>query len=113
MITTPGFSQKTIGVGGRTFLVNMLKFDNGRFVSINEGGNRLGAMTVSLATGPTPITSSVIPAKSESLFLKLVAERLSSSFKGIGIVTISISKELDSNSAKTLMGEIEELSRVD
>ena len=91
----------------------MLKFDNGRFVSINEGGNKLGALTVSLATGPSPITSSVIPAKSESLFLKLVSERLSSTFKGISIVTISIVNELDPKSAKTLMGEIEELSRID
>ena len=45
-----------------------------------------------------------------SIFLKLIAERLSTTMQGICIVTASVN-ELDSDSVKTLMGEIVELSR--
>jgi len=91
-------------------MVRILKFDNGTFVSVNEGMNKLGPMMISLGTGPAPVTTTVIPAKSESIFLKLIAERISTTMKGICIVTASVN-ELDSDSAKTLMGEIVELSR--
>ncbi len=91
-------------------MVRILKFDNGNFVSVTEGMNKLGPMMISLGTGPTPVTTTVIPAKSESIFLKLIAERLSTTMNGICIVTASVN-ELDSDSVKTLIVEIVELSR--
>ena len=91
-------------------MVRILKFDNGNFVSVTEGMNKLGPMMISLGTGPIPVTTTVIPAKSESIFLKLIAERLSTTMKGICIVTASVN-ELDSDSVKTLIVEIVELSR--
>lgn len=66
-------------------------------------------MVVSLAIGPTPITTTVIPSRTESLFLKLTAERISSRMKGIALVSTYIQKELEPDTAKALMSEIMEM----
>ena len=104
-----GFSQKTIDLAGRRFFLKIIKFENGYFVSVAEGSDKLGSMVVSLATGPTPVTTTVIPSRSESLFLKLTAERISTRMKGIAIVSAFIQKELDPNTAKAIMTEIMEM----
>jgi len=104
-----GFSEKTIDFGGRSFFLQILKFENGCFVSVTEGNSKLGSMVVSLTTGQNPITTTVIPSKSESLFLKLVAERISSRMRGIAIVSTYIQKELEAETAKVLMTEIIEI----
>ncbi len=109
MTTTSGFLEKTADVANRHFLLAVLKFENGNFISISEGPQRLGSLVVSLSTGPTPVTTTVIPARTESLFLKLIAERISASIRGIAIVSVYVQKELDPETAKTLMSEISEM----
>ena len=101
-----GFFQKMVHLENRNFSLNIQKFENGYFVSVTEGSNKIGSMVVSLATGPTPITTTVIPSRTESLFLKLVAERISTRMRGITIVSTFIQKELEPNIAKALMTEI-------
>lgn len=93
----------------RHFLLLVLKFENGNFVSVSEGTEKLGSMVVSLSTGPTPVTTTVIPARTDSLFLKLIAERISTSTKGVAIVSVFTKKELDSETAKTIMSNIIEM----
>jgi len=66
-------------------------------------------MVVSLSVGPTPVTTTVIPAKTNSLFLKLTAERISTSTKGIAIVSAFLEKELHPETAKAIMSELLEL----
>lgn len=112
-MTTPGFSKKTLDVDDRHFIVKILKFENGTFVSISEGREKLGSMVVSLATGPTPVTTTVIPARTESLFLKLTAERISTSQKGIAIVSVFVLHELGGSTAKALMSTIMEMVQND
>ena len=104
-----GFLQKTINLESRTFSLQLIKFDNGYFVSVTEGSNNLGSMVVSLATGPSPVSTTIIPSKSDSLFLKLTAERISTRMKGIAVVSAFIKKELDPDTAKTIMAEIMEM----
>ncbi|MFQ5439825.1 MAG: proteasome assembly chaperone 4 [Nitrosopumilaceae archaeon] len=104
-----GFSEKTVDLESRSFSLRVLKFDNGCFVSITEGSPKLGSMVVSLNTGQNPITTTVIPSKSESLFLKLTAERISTQMRGIAIISANIQKELDPDTAKVLMTEIIEI----
>ena len=94
---------------GRNFSLQIQKFENGFFVSVSEGTSKLGSMVVSLATGPTPVTTTVIPSKSDSLFLKLTAERISTRMRGIAIVSAFFQKELDPDTAKALMTEIMEM----
>ena len=98
-----------VNLESRSFSLQIQKFENGYFVSITEGSNKLGSMVISLATGPTPITTTIIPSRSESLFLKLIAERISTRMKGIALVSTFIQKQLDSNTAKALMSEIMEM----
>ncbi len=89
--------------------MEVLKFENGNFVSVSEGSERLGSMVVSLSTGPTPVTTTVIPARTESIFLKLTAESISTSTRGIAIVSTYVQRELEPETAKTLMTAIMEL----
>ena len=109
MISPNGFSQKTINLESRSFSLQIIKFENGYFVSVTEGTNKLGSMVVSLATGPTPVTTTIIPSKSEGLFLRLIAERISTRMRGIAVVSAFIQKELEPTSAKAIMTEIMEL----
>jgi hypothetical protein len=104
-----GFSEKTVNLGSRNFSLQILKFENGCFVSVTEGSSKLGSMVVSLTTGQNPITTTVIPSKSESLFLKLIAERISTRMNGIAVVSTFVQKELDPDTAKVLMTEIIEI----
>ena len=50
-------------------MVQVLRFDNGSFVSITEGQEKIGGMLASIATEPVPSTTTIIPPKSESIFL--------------------------------------------
>ncbi len=84
-------------------------FDNGSFVSITEGQEKIGGLIASIGTGSVPITNSIIPAKSESLFLKLISEQLSSIIPGINLVSAFIPKELENKTAKTLIAKIKEI----
>ncbi len=98
-----------VNLESRTFSLQIQKFENGYFISVSEGSNKLGSMVVSLATGPTPITTTIIPSRSESLFLKLVSERISTRMRGIALVSVFIQKPLESNTAKRLMSNIMEM----
>ena len=101
-----GFFQKTVCLESRNFSLQIQKFENGYFVSVTEGSNKIGSMVVSLATGPTPITTTIIPSRTESIFLKLIAERISTRMRGVALVSTFIQKELETSTAKGLMTEI-------
>ena len=66
-------------------------------------------MVVSLSTGQMPVTTTIIPSRNESLFLKLVAEQISTRIRGIVLVSTFIQKELEPSTAKALMSEIIEI----
>jgi hypothetical protein len=90
----------------RKFDVNILKYDNGFFISISEGSKRLGAMMISIGTGSTANTSTITPAKYDALFLKLVSQRIASEVRGLCIVSLLTQKELGSNAGKVLIEKI-------
>ncbi len=56
-----GYNTKTIAYENRTFLVNMLNFENGIIVSITENSQKIGPMLISINSGPVPSTSIIIP----------------------------------------------------
>jgi len=103
------FSKTVIDVDDRSFAIQVLLFDNGSFVSITEGQEKIGGLTASIGTNTIPITTSIIPAKSESLFLKLMSEQLSSIITGINIVSAFIPKELENKTAKILIAKTREI----
>jgi len=93
----------------RIFSLKIQKFENGYFVSVSENNDKIGSMTISMATGPTPTTTTIIPSRSESLFLRLISERISTRMKGIALVSTYVQKELEPTTAKALMSEIMEM----
>ncbi len=90
-------------------MVQIVPFDNGNFISITEGKEKIGAMVVSIGSGPRTSTATVIPSKSESLFLKMVSERIASISNGICVVSLNTQKELGLEAMKVLMNEIVEI----
>jgi hypothetical protein len=104
-----GYKKKTVKVDNREFLVQVVPFDNGNFISITEGKEKIGAMVVSIGSGTRTSTATVIPSKSESLFLKMVSERIASISNGICVVSLNTQKELGLETMKTLMNEIMEI----
>ena len=103
-----GYKKKTVQVDDRAFLVQVVPFDNGNFISLTEGKEKIGAMVVSISPGHNASTVTVIPSKSNSLFLKMVSERVASATNGICIVSINIQKELELEAMKVIMNEIME-----
>ena len=93
----------------RDFLVQVLPYDNGNFISINEGKERIGTLVVSISSGGRASTAAVIPSKSETIFLKMVSERVASTINGICIFSLNIEKDLDLDSMKVLMNELMEI----
>ena len=104
-----GYKKKTAKVDNRDFLVQIVPFDNGNFISITEGKEKIGAMVVSIGSGTRTSTATVIPSKSDSFFLKMVSERLASTMNGICIASLNIQNELGLEPMKVLMNEIMEI----
>ena len=101
-----GCNSKTIVYENRTFLVDMLNFENGMIISISENSPKIGPMLISISSGPVPSTSIIIPTKSEELFLKLLSEKISSFLRGICVITGNFEKPLGNETTKQLMQEI-------
>lgn len=106
-----GYKKKTVKVDNRDFMVQLLSFNNGNFISITEGKEKIGAMVVSIGSGTRTTTATVIPSKSDSFFLKMVSERVASITNGICIVSLNIQKELGLETMKVVMNEIMEIVR--
>lgn len=95
----------------RKFDVSIEKYDNGFFISIFEGPKKIGATIMSVGTGPAPSSSIVIPIRMDSVFLKLISQKIASEFRGVCIVSLSTQKELGSNAGKVLIEKIMEAVR--
>ena len=97
---------KPIHLEDRNFSLIVQTFDNGCFISLSEDNMKIGSLVVSLSNKSNSVTTTVIPSKSESLFIKLIAERISAKIDGIAIVSLFLKKEIEPNTAKALMSEI-------
>ena len=100
-----------MNINERSFLVQILNYENGNFISVTEGSENIGGMIVSINSGPVPSTSTIIPPKSEALFLKLVSERIAYTRQGMCLVTGNFEKALDKEITKQLMDIILEESK--
>lgn len=109
MTSQVGYNKKTVTVDNREFLVQIVPFANGDFISVTEGRENIGTVVVSISSAGRTSTATVIPSKSETIFLKMVSERVASTINGISIFSLHIQKELDLESMKVLMNEIMEI----
>ncbi|MGI9568107.1 MAG: proteasome assembly chaperone 4 family protein [Nitrosopumilus sp.] len=103
------FFQRTVNLESHSFSLRIQKFENGYFISVTEGINKIGSIVASMNSRPNPITTTIIPAKTDSLFLKLVSERISTKFQCIVLFSMSIQTKLDTTTVKSLMSEIMEM----
>ena len=101
-----GYTKKLVNINERSFLVQILNYENGNFISVTEGSENIGGMVVSINSGPVPSTSTIIPPKSDALFLKLVSERIAYTRQGMCLVTGNFEKALDKEITKQLMNAI-------
>ena len=106
-----GYTKKLVDINERSFLVQILNYDNGNFISVTEGSENIGGMIVSINSGPVPSTSTIIPPKSETLFLKLVSEKIAYVKQGMCLITGNFEKALEKATTKQLMDVILEESK--
>ena len=106
-----GYTKKLVNINERSFLVQILNYENGNFISVTEGSENIGGMIVSINSGPVPSTSTIIPPKSEALFLKLISEKIAYVRQGMCLITGNFEKALDKEITKQLMDIILEESK--
>ena len=106
-----GYTKKLVDINERSFLVQILNYDNGNFISVTEGSENIGGMIVSINSGPVPSTSTIIPPKSEALFLKLISEKIAYVRQGMSLITGNFEKPLEKEATKQLMDIILEESK--
>jgi hypothetical protein len=96
-------------VNQRDFLLRILPYDNGSFISISEGKEKIGTLVVSISSGGRISTATVIPSQSETIFLKMVSERVATTINGVCIFSLKIERDLDLDIMKVLMNELMEI----
>lgn len=105
----PDYESRSVEAGDRRFLVEAVRFGNGIFVSVTEGERRLGAVEASLPGGAGPLSTTVIPSRSGSPFVRLVAEKACRQTGGISIASVG-TEELDDASARAVASAVAELA---
>jgi hypothetical protein len=90
----------------RTFTLKCVSFENGLFIVVAEGANRIGSLTVSISSSNKSNTATVIPNRYNSMFINTISEKVSSMVNGICVVSLYNAKQLNLEDMKAIMGEI-------
>jgi hypothetical protein len=98
--------RNVIAPSTRIFLIKFLSFQNGCFIVVAEGSNRIGSLYVSITSSNKVNTAKVIPSKYDSMFINTISERVSSMINGICLVCMYNVKQLHLDDMKAIMGEI-------
>jgi hypothetical protein len=98
--------RKIVTESQKAFILKCLSFENGLFILLAEGVDRIGSLTVSITASNKSTTATVIPSKHHSVFINTISERVSSMINGICIVSFYSTNQLNLNDMKAIMGEI-------
>ncbi len=90
----------------RKFLFNILKLENGYFISISEEKLRIKSISVSLATSNQTNTAKVIQDKYDQLFIDTLSRRISLMVNGICIISFFTKNKLQFDDMKTINDKI-------
>jgi hypothetical protein len=90
----------------RKFLFNILKFDNGYFISISEEKLRIGSISISLSSANQTNTAKVIQDKNDQLFIDTLSRRISLMINGICIISFFTNNKLQFEDMKTINDRI-------
>jgi hypothetical protein len=86
----------------RKFLFNILKFDNGYFISISEEKLRIGSISISLSSANQTNTAKVIQDKNDQLFIDTLSRRISLMINGICIISFFTKNRLQFEDMKSI-----------
>lgn len=102
-------------IEGRQFVITLLLFTNGCFVSISEDSkHRLGAITLSVKSAGRAISSSLIPESKGSMLANMIGEMLAEALRGMAIISLYLRSEVGAADMKTLISEVRKmLEKVD
>lgn len=90
----------------RKFILSILKFDNGNFISISEDELKIGSISVSLAFTNKSSTAKVIHDKNDQLFIDTLSSRISLMKNGICIVSLFTKNKLHLDDMKIINEKI-------
>lgn len=93
-------------ISKRKFLLYILKFDNGYFISISEEKLRIGSIAVSLTTANQTNIAKVIPDKNDQLLIDSLSKRISLMTNGICIISLFSKDKLHLEDMKTINNRI-------
>ena len=97
-------------IEGRQFVLSLLRFSNGCFLSISEDTNqRLGAITLSIKSGGRAISSPLIPESRGSMLASMVGEMLAETLQGMAITSLYLRSDVGASDMKTLISEVRKL----
>jgi hypothetical protein len=98
--------RKIVTESQKSFILKCFSFENGLFILLAEGVDRIGSLAVSITASNKSTTATVIPSKHHSVFMNTISEKVSSMINGICIVSLYSTNQLSLNDMKAIMGEI-------
>jgi hypothetical protein len=98
---------------GRIFNAKYISFENGCFITIDEGSGALGSISISISSSSRINTAKVIPSKFDPMFVDTISQRVSSLLNGICIVSFHSTKQLQFDDMKAIMDEIMHFIKVE
>lgn len=102
--------QKKVSFEGREFKLDALRFSNGCFLSISEGGDsRLGSLTVSTSLGGRAESTTVIPGRFGDISSRILGEAVAKMVGGIAVVSTYLRSEPNPGVFRLLLNEAREL----
>jgi hypothetical protein len=98
--------RKIVTESQKSFILKCFSFENGLFILLAEGVDRIGSLAVSITASNKSTTATVIPSKHHSVFINTISEKVSSMINGICIVSFYSTNLLNLSDMKAIMGEI-------
>jgi hypothetical protein len=98
--------RKIVTESQKSIILKCFSFENGLFILLAEGVDRIGSLAVSITASNKSTTATVIPSKHHSVFMNTISEKVSSMINGICIVSLYSTNQLSLNDMKAIMGEI-------
>jgi hypothetical protein len=98
--------RKIVTESQKSFILKCVSFENGLFILVAEGIDRIGSLAVSIAASNKSNTATVIPSKYHSVFINTISEKVSLMINGICIVSLYSTNQLNLEDMKAIMGEI-------
>ena len=101
------FIEKRIKLkSNRIFLIKLIEFNNGYFISLSEDLCKIGGLHVSIASKNRSQTAKVIPNLTDPIFINTLSEKISLMINGIAITNLSNKKPLSLSEMQEIMNEV-------